>query len=106
MQATKRVSLRLSSLLSIRPFGAFAFPLSLCTSAHLLSKSFHTITAYIDRNNQIYITMNEETKRIVLKALLEVDPEMLLTAISDFIPDSLINSVAKKVIEITAKKKK
>lgn len=50
--------------------------------------------------------MNEETKRIVLKALLEVDPEMLLTAISDFIPDSLINSVAKKVIEITAKKKK
>lgn len=50
--------------------------------------------------------MNEETKRIVLKALLEVDPEMLLTVVSDFIPDSLINSAAKRVIEITAKKKK
>lgn len=50
--------------------------------------------------------MNEETKRIVLKALLELDPEMLLAVVSDFIPDSLINSVAKKVIEITEKKKK
>lgn len=64
------------------------------------------ITAYIDRNNQIYITMNKETKRIVLQALLEVDPEMLLTVVSDFIPDNLINSAAKRVIEITAKKKK
>ena len=63
------------------------------------------ITAYIDRNNQIYITMNKETKRIVLQALLEVDPEMLLTVVSDFIPDNLINSAAKRVIEITAKKK-
>lgn len=64
------------------------------------------ITAYINRNNQIYITMNKETKRIVLQALLEVDPEMLLTVVSDFIPDNLINSAAKRVIEITAKKKK
>lgn len=50
--------------------------------------------------------MNEETKRIVLKALLEVDPEMLLAAVSYFIPDGIINSAAKRVIEITEKKKK
>ena len=49
--------------------------------------------------------MNKETKRIVLQALLEVDPEMLLTVVSDFIPDNLINSAAKRVIEITEKKK-
>ena len=64
------------------------------------------ITAYLNRNNQIYITMNEETKRIVLKALLEVEPEMLLAAVSYFIPDGIINSAAKRVIEVTEKKKK
>lgn len=50
--------------------------------------------------------MNEETKRIVLKALLEADPEMLLSVVSYFIPDGMINSAAKRVIEITEKKKK
>lgn len=50
--------------------------------------------------------MNEETKRIVLKALLEVDPEMLLSAVSYFIPDSIINSAAKRVVDITKNKKK
>lgn len=50
--------------------------------------------------------MNEETKRIVLKELLEVDPEMLLAAAAHFIPDNLINSAAKRVSEITEKKKK
>lgn len=49
--------------------------------------------------------MNEETKRIVLKALLEVDPEMLLAAVSYFIPDSIVNSAAKRVVEITEKRK-
>lgn len=49
--------------------------------------------------------MNEETKRIVLKALLELDPEVLLAVVSDFIPDSLINSVAKKSLKLQKKRK-
>lgn len=50
--------------------------------------------------------MNEETKRIVLKALLELDPEMLSAVVSDFIPDSLINSAVKKSLKLQKKKEK
>lgn len=65
------------------------------------------MTTYIDRNNQIYIIMNTETKRIVLRAMLEVDKELLLDVISDFVPDDIIGSVAREVIKMeTAKKKK
>lgn len=65
------------------------------------------MTTYIDRNNQIYIIMNTETKRIVLRAMLEVDKELLLNVVSDFVPDDLINQIAREVIKMeTAKKKK
>lgn len=51
--------------------------------------------------------MNTETKRIVLRAMLEVDKELLLNVVSDFVPDDLINQIAREVIKMeTAKKKK
>lgn len=51
--------------------------------------------------------MNTETKRIVLRAMLEVDKELLLNVVSDFVPDDLINQIAKEIIKMeTAKKKK
>ena len=51
--------------------------------------------------------MYTETKRIVLRALLEVDKELLLNVVSDCVPDNLINQIAMEVIKIeTAKKKK
>lgn len=64
------------------------------------------MTTYIDRNNQIYIIMNIETKRIVLRAMLEVDKELLLDVISDFVLDDIIGSVAREVIKIEKTKKK
>lgn len=51
--------------------------------------------------------MNTETKRIVLRAMLEVDKELLLNVASNFVPDDLINQIAREVIKMeTAKKKK
>lgn len=50
--------------------------------------------------------MNREIKRIVLRALLEVDKEFLLEVASDFVPDDLINQAAKEVIKIETTKKK
>lgn len=50
--------------------------------------------------------MNTETKRIVLRAMLEVDKELLLDVISDFVPDDIIGSVAREVIKIEKTKKK
>lgn len=50
--------------------------------------------------------MNIETKRIVLRAMLEVDKELLLDVISDFVPDDIIDSVAREVIKIEKTKKK
>lgn len=50
--------------------------------------------------------MNTETKRIVLRAMLEVDKELLLNVVSDFVPDELIDSVAREVIKIETTKKK
>ena len=50
--------------------------------------------------------MNTETKRIVLRAVLEVDKELLLNVVSDFVPDELIDSVAREVVKIETTKKK
>lgn len=50
--------------------------------------------------------MNTETKRIVLRAMLEVDKELLLNVVSDFVPDELIDSVAREVVKIETTKKK
>lgn len=50
--------------------------------------------------------MNVETKRIVLRAVLEVDKELLLNVVSDFVPDELIDSVAREVVKIETTKKK
>lgn len=44
--------------------------------------------------------MNTETKRIVLRAMLEVDKELLLDVISVFVPDDIIGSVAREVIKV------
>lgn len=50
--------------------------------------------------------MNTETKRIVLRAMLEVDKELLLNVVSDFVPDDIIDSVAREVVKIETTKKK